>query len=254
MDRMHTGKIALIIPCHNEEKSIAKVVNGVPRKVLRKLGFEIEIIVVDNCSTDKTNEVCESLDVTLLYEGKKGKGNAMRTGFDAVSDDTSYVVMIDGDHTYKTHEIFRLVEPLASGFCDVVIGSRLGGKSAQDAFLFQNRVVNWGFAFLVRVFYKANITDVLSGYFAWTKEKLDELSPHIESDGFAIEMEMITKMVRLGHEMYSVPITFDVRNGGETKISPFKDGVGILYMFIRNFFWKKDCGRSENLYTDTVSK
>lgn len=237
MNYPNAGKITLIVPCYNEEGSITDVVNGLPREQLRELGFDSEVIVVDNNSTDRTAEICRSLDVTLLFEGKKGKGNAMRTGFAAVSDDTKYVVMIDGDNTYKTTEILRLIEPLANRFCNVVIGSRLGGKVAKHAFRLQNRVVNWGFAFLVRVFYKANITDVLSGYFAWKKDTINELSRHIRSHGFAIEMEMITKMVKLGYEMYSVPITFDVRSDGETKINPLRDGVGILAMFVRNIFW-----------------
>ena len=96
--------------------------------------------------------------------------------------------------------------------------------------------MNWGFTFLVRQCYKANVTDVLSGFFAWKKGVIDFLSVHIESEGFSIEMEMITKMVKLGFEMYSVPITYDVRKG-ETKISSLKDGIAILYTFSKNIFW-----------------
>jgi hypothetical protein len=105
------------------------------------------------------------------------------------------------------------------------------------AFKLQNRIVNWGFTFLVRQFYKANVTDVMSGFFAWKKDVIDELSSHLNSEGFSIEMEMITKTVRLGYSMYSVPITYDVREG-ESKISPLKDALIILRMLGRNIFWK----------------
>ena len=97
-------------------------------------------------------------------------------------------------------------------------------------------MANWIYTFIVRQFYKANVTDVLSGYFAWKKEVLDELAPHLESEGFEIEMEMITKMKRLGFEMFSVPITYDEREG-ETKVDSIRDGIKILSMFAKNLTW-----------------
>ncbi len=233
----NTQKIAVIIPCHNEEAGIGNVLRDMPTLHLQKLGYELEIIVIDNNSLDATASVSEAHGARVLFEGKKGKGNALRTGFRAVSPDAAYVVMLDGDNTYKPQEIPRLIEPLANGFCDVIVGSRLGGKTMKDAFLLKNRIANWFFTFLVRQFYKANVTDVLSGFFAWRKEVVDELVHHLESEGFAIEMEMITKMKRLGHEMYSVPITYDTR-AGETKLSAWKDGVRILFALVRYFFWR----------------
>jgi dolichol-phosphate hexosyltransferase len=235
-------KITVLIPCYNEEKGIVKVIQGIPLEKLRNLGFETEIVVIDNNSTDKTSEVAKQNGATVLFEPKKGKGNAMKTGFLSITADTDYVVMLDGDDTYKGHEIPRLVEPLDSGFCDVVIGSRLMGKVNPNAFKASNRMVNWGYAFMVRHFYRANITDVLSGFFAWKRDALNELKIHINSDGFAIEMEMITKMVRMGQVICSVPITYDVREG-ESKISSLKDGLRISKMFFQNFNWspsKKD--------------
>lgn len=233
----NSQKIAVIIPCHNEEAGIGSVLHDMPVTHLRMLGYEIDIIVVDNNSFDRTAAVSEKHGARVLFEERKGKGNALRTGFRAISPDTSYVVMLDGDNTYKPHEIPRLIEPLANGFCDVIVGSRLGGKTKKNAFGFRNRAGNWAFTFLVRQFYQANVTDVLSGFFAWKKEVIDELVDHLESEGFAIEMEMITKMKRLGYEMYSVPITYDTR-AGETKLAAWKDGTRILHALVRYFFWR----------------
>lgn len=232
-------KISIIIPCYNEEKGIGGVIRGVPYKLLKKMGLETQVIVIDNNSKDDTAKIAKKCGAVVITERKQGKGNAMRTGFVSIPQDTDYVVMLDGDDTYKSSEIPRLIEPLESGFCDVIIGSRLGGKMKAGAFKYQNRVVNWGYAFLVRYFYKANITDVLSGFFAWKREALDGLKLHLESDGFAIEMEMITKMVKLGYEIYSVPITYDVRQG-ETKINALKDGLRILKMLVKNLNWKPE--------------
>ncbi len=230
-------KIAIVIPCHNEEKGIVKVIEDIPLKLLKKRGYQTEVLVIDNNSTDRTAQVAEEKGARVIYEPKRGKGNAILAGFNALSDDTNYVVMLDGDNTYRPQEIFRLIEPLENNFCDVVVGSRLGGKIKKDAFKLQNRMVNWIYTFLVRQFYRANVTDVLSGYFAWKKEVIDELKHHLKSNGFSIEMEMITKMTLLKYEIYSVPITYEMREG-ETKIDSLKDGVSILSMLFKNLMWK----------------
>lgn len=240
---MKMKKIAVLIPCHNEEKGIGKVIAGLPLQTLKKNGYTTEVIVINNNSTDKTVEVAFRHNAKVINEYRKGKGYAIQTGFDAITPGTKYVVMLDGDNTYKTKEIIRLIEPLDSNFCDVVIGSRLSGKMKKNSLKFQNRIANWMYTFLVRQFYQTNITDVLSGYFAWKKEVIDKLAPHLESAGFEIEMEMITKMEKLGFEVYSVPITYDEREGS-TKIEALKDGIKILSMFFKNLMWSPRSSRA----------
>lgn len=239
-------KLTIIIPCHNEALGIANVLRDIPYDRLANLKISTHVIVVDNNSTDNTATVAKSFGVTVISEKKKGKGNAIKTGFTHIDQDSDFVVMLDGDDTYKASEIIRLIEPLDSGFCDVIVGSRLGGKINDGSFKFANRVVNWGYAFLVRQFYRANITDVLSGFFAWKKTALDGLSLHLESDGFAIEMEMITKMVKLGYSIFSVPITYD-RRLGESKIESVRDGLRILKMFFQNLSWQPGKNKKHKL-------
>lgn len=229
-------KLTILIPCHNEEKGIAKVISTIPVDLLRRLNISTEIIVIDNNSTDKTVQKARNSKAVVISEEKKGKGNAILTGFNSVASDTNYVVMLDGDNTYKSTEILRMIEPLMNNFCDVVVGSRLSGKMKKNSLRFQNRLANWFYTFMVRQFYQANVTDVLSGYFAWNKEVIDKLIPHLESEGFEIEMEMITKITRLGFEMFSVPITYDERLG-DSKIEAIKDGIKILNMFAKNLYW-----------------
>jgi glycosyltransferase involved in cell wall biosynthesis len=100
-----------------------------------------------------------------------------------------------------------------------------------------NRLGNWLFTNAVRTVYRANVTDVLTGYFAWKKQTLDNLYPHLKSEGFAIEMEMVTKMARLGSHITSVPISYHPR-AGESNLRPLQDGARILKMFIKNLAWK----------------
>ncbi len=232
-------KITVLIPCYNEEEGLPKVLDTIPYEYLKKYEMDTEVIVIDNNSTDKTADVARSKNVTVVSELKKGKGHAIKKGFYSVSADTDYIVMLDGDNTYTPKEIFRLVEPLHTDFCDVIIGSRLGGKLYKNSFKVQNRIANWAYTFLVRHFYRANTTDVLSGYFAWKKKVIDTLVPHLESDGFSIEMEMIAKIVRLGYRIYAVPITYRPRLG-ESKIAALSDGLKILYVFSKNLFWSPD--------------
>ncbi|HMH10037.1 MAG TPA: glycosyltransferase family 2 protein [Candidatus Nitrosopolaris rasttigaisensis] len=246
---MKREKITVLIPCHNEEQGIAKVMDSIPYHTLDKHGFEAKVIVIDNNSSDRTREIAESKGAHVIFESAKGKGKAMRKGFNCIDSDTAYVVMLDGDNTYDAGEMLRLIEPITSGFCDVVVGSRLGGKVTKNAFKAQNRLANWIYTFLVRTSYNANITDVLSGYFAWRRDVIVEMRDHLKSDGFSIEMEMISKLVKLNYSIYSVPITYSTREG-ETKIESIKDGLKILYTFYRNLFWspppKESVGKKNN--------
>src|SRR3989339_680781 len=103
-------KITLLIPCHNEAKSIGKVIKDIPKKKLKKLGYTAEVLVIDNNSSDKTAQIARKLGARVVKEEKKGKGNAVRKGFRSISKDTDFVVMLDGDNTYKAHEMPRLIE------------------------------------------------------------------------------------------------------------------------------------------------
>ena len=238
-------KIVVLIPCHNEAKGIASVLDKLPRDHLKHNHYKLEAIVIDNRSTDDTASIARKHGARVIYEPQKGKGNAMRTGFRAVPKDADYVVMLDGDDTYDAGEITRMIEPLENRFCNVVIGSRLGGKMHQGAMRSFNRGGNWFFTHIVRVYYRVNVTDVLTGYFAWKKKNIDELLPHLVSEGFAIEMEMITKMAKLGHDIYSVPISYTPRSG-ETNLRPFYDGRRILKMYMSNLRWQPT-GRYEDM-------
>ncbi len=237
MTYMYGKKITVLIPCYNEEEGIANVIKSFPKEKLFEQGFSLEIIVIDNNSKDKTSEIAHSLGALVIHEPKSGKGNALRHGFQLISEDTDYVVMLDGDNTYRPEEILRLIEPIHSGFCDVVIGSRLGGRITEGSMSALNRAGNWIYSHLVRYFYGVNVTDVLTGYYAWRKDALERLRPHLYSEGFTIEMEMVTKMAQLGEEIYCVPISYDTR-AGHTNLSPLHDGVRILWVLIKNMFWR----------------
>ena len=230
-------KITLMIPCYNEEKGLPKVISEIPYKKLKDLGYSLDILVIDNNSKDQTAEVARKLGAKVITEGKQGKGHAIRAGFRSIRKDTDYIVMMDGDNTYKPQEIPRLIEPLESGFADVIIGSRLSGRMTGKSMKASHRLANWFFTFITRQLYKANVTDTCTGYFAWRTDVVKDLNNHIKSPGFAIEAEMITKMARMGYKVYSVPITYDPRHG-VSKLAPVGDGLKITSMLLKNVRWK----------------
>jgi glycosyltransferase involved in cell wall biosynthesis len=230
-------KISVMVPCYNEEKGIGAVIDQIPRDKLKALGYEVDVLVVNNNSSDSTVEVARTKGVRVIDEFRQGKGCAIAAGFRNISDDTDIVVMLDGDNSYLSREMLRMIEPLDSDFCDVIIGTRLGGKMSDESMAFFNRAGNWLFTFLVRVGYSGNVTDVCTGYFAWKKHVVDELVNHIESNGFSVEMDMVTKMARLKYQIYSVPISYENR-AGSSSLRPVKDGSTILYTWLKNLFWK----------------
>ena len=230
-------KITVLIPCYNEEGGIADVITSFPTDKIAAQGYDFEIVIIDNNSKDRTGEIARSLGATVLFEPQKGKGNAIRRGFYYIKDDTDFVVMLDGDTTYRPEEILRIVEPLESDFCDVIIGSRLQGRIVDGSMTLFNQFGNFIYSHLVKYFYKVSVSDVLTGYYGWKREVVERLRPHLTSAGFAIEMEMVTKMATLGESIYSVPITYEKR-AGETNLRPIYDGSRILWMFTKNLFWK----------------
>jgi cellulose synthase/poly-beta-1,6-N-acetylglucosamine synthase-like glycosyltransferase len=111
-NKINLKKITILVPCYNEERGIGKVIDNVPNGKLANLGYRTEVIVIDNNSTDNTIEVALEKGSKVVSEKNQGKGNAIRTGFKIISDDTKYVIMLDGDNTYKSNEIPRLIENL----------------------------------------------------------------------------------------------------------------------------------------------
>jgi glycosyltransferase involved in cell wall biosynthesis len=211
---------------------------------LAKRGHEVNFYTMGfwgNKETKKLNKITMHR-ICKNYSLYSGKGNAIRTAFRKISKDTDYVVMLDGDDTYKSHEIPRMIEPLDSNFADVIIGSRLEGRMNGHALSFSHRLANWFFTFIVRYFYFANVTDTCTGYFAWKRAVIKKLNGYIQSPGFAIEAEMITKMAKLHYKLFSVPITYDPRIG-ESKLAPVGDGLRITRMLFKNMWWEPKRGK-----------
>ena len=230
-----TKRIVVLIPCKNEAAGVAGVINGLPYERAAQHGYALEVHVIDNGSTDVTAHVARNAGACVHTELMPGKGYAMRCGFCHVPADTAYVVMVDGDGSYDPADLLSLIEPLEAGYA-VAIGSRLAGRASRGSLSFVRRAGNHLFTHLVRVMYGVPVTDVLSGYWAWKREALVRLAPHLTATGFGLEMEMVSKTAHLGERLTCVPVRYAVRRG-TSHLRPLRDGLRILGVLVRNVTW-----------------
>jgi glycosyltransferase involved in cell wall biosynthesis len=222
--------LTVIVPAFNEEETILRVIERV-----REVPFSLQIIVVDDCSSDRTAELVEGLpDVELLrHERNQGKGAALRTGFARATG--RVVVVQDADLEYDPADIPDLVRPILAGHADVVYGSRLIGGRPQRVHLFWHKVGNKTLSLVTNVLYNTTLSDMETGYKAFTLEVLRAIEPLRESD-FRIEPELTAKICRGGFRVYEVPISYYGRSYAEGKKITWRDGFPALYALVKYRF------------------
>ncbi len=226
MDKHTEPRIAILIPCHNEEVTIAKVVEQ-----FRKELPMAAIYVFDNCSTDATAAVAKEHGAAVFNEPRKGKGFVIERMFDAV--DADIYVMVDGDNTYGAEAVHKLIEPVASGEADMAVGARLSnyrGQSFRPLHVFGNnlvrRLVNWTF--------KAKLTDIMSGYRAFNKRVVRFIP--VVSSGFEVETELTIQMLYYQMKIVEVQVPYQARPAGSvSKLSTFRDGFKVLWKIFSLF-------------------
>lgn len=216
--------LSVIIPVYNEQSTIARVISRVAA-----LPLNLEIVVIDDCSTDGTGDVLkrlagiESVKV-ILKEVNQGKGAAIRTGFKAASGD--FIVIQDADLEYDPRDIPQLIQPLLKSEADIVYGSRFIGDEVQD----ESWVHRLGNAALTRAsnfFSGLKLTDMETCYKAFRKEAIEGID--IAQDRFGIEPELTAKLARRGFKFVEVPIRYDSRGYDEGKKIGVKDLINAIY-------------------------
>lgn len=210
--------VCILIPTYNEAATIREVVGG-----FRAEGFE-HILVIDGGSDDGTQQRADDAGARVVEQTGSGKGQAVREAFGLI--DQQYVLMADGDATYRPDEAHQMLEPLFAGEAEHVIGNRFanmqpGAMSSLNRV--GNRIINGAFS----VIHGRNLRDILSGYRAFTLRSARQLS--LTADGFGIETEMSVECVKHSIETEVVPITYEPRpDESETNLRPFRDGAVIL--------------------------
>ncbi|MDR3102495.1 MAG: S-layer glycoprotein N-glycosyltransferase AglJ [Methanocalculaceae archaeon] len=209
--------VCVLIPTLNEKTTIGSIIIE-----LQALGYH-NILVVDGHSTDGTPEIARILGAEVMTQMGRGKGAAMIEAFARIT--TPYILMLDGDGTNPPEYADAMIEPLASGRADLVIGNRLnqyerGALTRLN--LWGNRLMNTLFKWAHGVY----MTDILSGYRAFTLVSVQQMN--LTEEGFEIETEISSTVVHHGLKFEVVPTFYKKRSGSPTKLHPVRDGYKIL--------------------------
>jgi dolichol-phosphate hexosyltransferase len=220
-------RVDVIIPTLNEEKTIGDVIEEISNL---KLPIQISTLVIDGGSSDNTVELCKKANVRTIRQRGVGKGKAMREAVEY--SDADIIVFIDGDGTYSVGDLDTLLDPLLTGKADMVVGSRLLGKREKGSISSLNTIGNKLFNNAINFSMKSTVSDSLSGYRAFYRKTFMEFV--LFSDSFEIEVEMTVEALAKGYRVLEVPISYGLRKGNDTKLSPMDDGVkiGKTLMFI----------------------
>lgn len=219
MDINNKAKIVILIPCLNEEITIGKVIHDFQDAIP-----EAKIIVFDNNSTDRTAAIARECGAEVIPESCPGKGHVVASMFRKV--DADYYVIVDGDDTYSAEHVRKLLEPVMKEQADMAVAVRLAEYTAtsfRPLHVFGNnlvrRLVNWIF--------KSNLSDIMSGYRAYSRELVQSIP--ILSSGFEVETEMTIRILDYGFRIKEVPLPYRERpEGSVSKLRTFHDGFRVL--------------------------
>ncbi len=209
--------VCVLIPTLNEAETIGEVIDG-----FREQGFS-NVLVVDGDSEDGTRDVATDHGARVITQSGVGKGQAVREGLEHI--DTEYVLMLDGDGTYKPADAETMLEPLDDGY-NHVIGNRfaeMNDGSMPRLNHFGNRIINRAFS----IIHGSDFKDILSGYRAFTRKSAERA--YLTSDGFGVETELAVECVKHGVPTVVVPIQYEERpDDSETNLHPLWDGGDII--------------------------
>ncbi len=213
-------KIAVLIPCYNEEKTIQKVVND-----FREVLPAADIYVYDNNSSDNTFEIAKNCGAIVRKEARQGKGNVVRSMFREVEAD--YYILVDGDDTYPAESVMALLEKAEDG-ADLVVGDRLSNgtyakENKRGFHNFGNNLV----LFLINKLFGVGLRDIMSGYRVFSK-RFVKMYP-VLCEGFQLETDMTIFALSRKLKISEVPITYRDRPvGSESKLNTFSDGFRVI--------------------------
>lgn len=222
-----TKKIAVLIPCYNESKTIEKVV-----KDYKKVLPDADIYVYDNNSSDGTDEIAKKVGAIVKYEYKQGKGNVIRSMFKDI--DADCYLMIDGDDTYPKENAKEMCELILEKKADMVIGDRLSStyftENKRPFHNFGNKLVRG----LINFLFKSKVRDIMTGYRAFSYEFVKTFP--VLSKGFEIETEMTIHALDKNFLLKEIPVEYRDRPAGSvSKLNTFSDGFKVLKTIGRLF-------------------
>ena len=224
---MKDKKVAVLIPCYNEELTVEKTVSD-----FKLVLPNADIYVYNNNSKDRTKELALKAGAIVKDEYRQGKGAVVRSMFRDIEADV--YIMVDGDDTYPAEEVESLITPVLEGKADMVIGDRLSStyytENKRPFHNFGNSLVKG----LINFLFKSDLNDIMTGYRSFSK-KFVKCMP-VMSDGFQIETEMTIFALTNNMQVVNVPITYrDRPEGSESKLNTFSDGYKVLLTLFNLF-------------------
>jgi glycosyltransferase involved in cell wall biosynthesis len=225
--------IRIIIPALNEEETITRVIDEIPKTHLEGMGYGVSIIVIDNNSTDRTKQMAESKGVTVVAELRKGKGRAITTAFELVSGD--FIFILDADYTYPATYIPQMLQFLESGY-DVVLGSRLRGKMEKGAMARLNLLGNHLLTLLANLLYGTSISDLCTGYWGFRGATARDIK--LDACGFDLEANLLAQIAQRKCRIAEIPVNYR-RRPTPSKLSGFSDGFRIAKTLVEMRFQRK---------------
>lgn len=221
-------KLSVVMPVYNERDTIQRVLERV-----KAVPVDKEIIIVDDGSTDGTQEVLKALEkhpeIRVFYHEKnQGKGAALRTGFKNCRGEI--VIVQDADLEYFPEEYPELIEPIEQGWADVVYGSRFLGRKHRVLY-FHHYLANRFLTFISNIFTNLNLTDMETCYKVFRKEVLQSIE--LKQNRFGFEPEITAKIARKKLRVFEVPVSYNGRTYAEGKKIKWKDGLKALWCIFR---------------------
>ncbi|OED30841.1 glycosyltransferase family 2 protein [Methanosphaera sp. WGK6] len=226
-------KVSFVIPALNEEGIVGKTIKSIPVKEIKEAGYEVEIIVVNNNSTDNTAQEASDAGATVFLEKNRGYGNAYIRGFKEATGDI--IIMGDADGTYPLEQSMDFIKYIVEDNCDFVIGSRFDGTIEEGAMPALHKYIgNPMLTKMLNILFHSHYSDTHCGMRAFTREAIDKMD--LKAPGMEFAIEMVIEASEKNLKIKEVPIHYKKRGGGEAKLSSFSDGWRhVKYMLTRRF-------------------